>query len=97
MRIYSRKVLKRFWSKHRDSEKYLRTWYETALKASWSSPYDIKKRYASASVLKGNRIVFNIKGNTYRLVVKFNYEKQWGFIKFIGTHSEYDRINSNTI
>lgn len=63
----------------------------------WMNPNDIKKAYATASILKNGRVVFNIKGNTYRLVVKFNYEKQWGFIKFTGTHEEYDKIDANTI
>ena len=97
MRIHSRRTLSEFWKKHKDSEQYLKTWYDTAITADWKSPNDVKGRYASASILKRSRVVFNIKGNSYRLVVKFNYEKQWGFIRFIGTHSEYNRINANRI
>lgn len=66
--------------KHPDSEQYLKTWYETAKTASWKSPQDVKKTYANASISKEGRMVFNIKGNDYRLIVKFNYEKQWAFI-----------------
>lgn len=61
------------------------------------NPNDVKKTYTNASILKNNRIVFNIKGNNYRLIVKFNYEKQWVFIKFIGTHLDYDKIDVNNI
>lgn len=61
------------------------------------NPNDVKKTYTNASILKNNRIVFNIKGNNYRLIVKFNFEKQWVFIKFIGTHLDYDKIDANNI
>ncbi len=60
-------------------------------------PHDMKATFASARILKDRRIVFNIKGNSYRLMVKFDYERQWAFIRFVGTHSQYDRINANTI
>ena len=65
--------------------------------AKWFSPNDVKQTYINASILKDSRVVFNVKGNSYRLVVKFNYEKQWAFIRFIGTHAEYDNIDANTI
>lgn len=96
-RIVSKKALIEFWIKHPDSEQYLKTWYETAKTANWSSPNDVKKTYAKASVLRDSRVVFNIKGNSYRLIVKFNYGRQWAFIRFVGTHAEYDRINAETI
>jgi mRNA interferase HigB len=80
-----------------DSEQYHKTWYDTAMNANWESPQDVKLTYANASILKKSRVVFNIKGNTYRLVAKFNFEKQWIFIRFIGTHAEYDMIDANTI
>lgn len=86
-----------FWEKHADSEQYLKTWYDTAMAANWKSPNDVKQTYVNASILKGSRVVFNIKGNSYRMVVKFNFEKQWAFIRFIGTHAEYDRIDANLI
>jgi mRNA interferase HigB len=96
-RIFAKSTLREYWEKHADSEQYLKTWYETAKNSNWKTPNDVKNTYANASVLKNERIVFNIKGNSYRLVVKFNYEKQWIFIRFVGTHSEYDKIDANTI
>ncbi len=96
-RIFSKGVLRDFWIKYPDSEQYLKTWFDTALNANWKNPNEVKLDYASASILKDSRIVFNIKGNTYRLIAKFNFEKQWIFIKFIGTHKEYDKIDANKI
>ena len=96
-RIFAKSTLREFWEKFPDSEQYLKTWYDTAMSSNWKSPSDVKQTYASASILKDSRIVFNIKGNTYRLVAKFNFEKQWIFIRFIGSHKDYDRINANTI
>lgn len=89
-------MLREFWEKHADSEQYLKTWYDTAKSSKWFSPNDAKQNYVSASILKNGRVVFNIKGKSYRLVVKFNYEKQWAFIRFIGTQPEYDKINAET-
>lgn len=96
-RIIARSTLRDFWKKHKDSEDYLKTWYQTARTSNWKSPKEIKASYASASILNDNRVVFNIKGNHYRLIVKFNYERQWAFIRFIGTHAQYDRIDAETI
>jgi mRNA interferase HigB len=96
-RIFAKSTLREFWKEYPESEQYLKTWYETAMNANWQTPADVKKNYSSASVLKKSRIVFNIKGNTYRMITKFNFEKQWIFIRFIGTHSEYDNIDANTI
>ena len=96
-RIIAKSTLREFWEKHADSEQYLKTWYDTAKSAKWFSPNDVKQTYINASILKDSRVVFNIKGNSYRLILKFNYEKQWAFIRFIGTHAEYDKINADTI
>jgi len=96
-RIIAKSTLRMFWESHADSEQYLKTWYDTALHSNWKTPNEIKKTYASASILKSGRVVFNIKGNTYRLIVRFNFEKQWAFIRFIGTHAEYDKIDANNI
>jgi len=90
-RIHAKSTLRTFWEKHDDSEQYLKTWYDTVKHANWKKPNDVKKVYVSASIIGDNRIVFNIKGNTYRLIVKFNYERQWAFIRFIGTHAEYNK------
>ncbi len=96
-RIIAKRTLRLFWEKHDDSEQYLKTWHETARISNWNSPADVKSTYANASILKNSRVVFNIKGNSYRLIVKFNYQRQWAFIRFIGTHTEYDRINAETV
>jgi len=96
-RIFAKSTLRDYWEKHNNVEQYLKTWYNTAMSSEWKTPNDVKQTYANASILKSGRIVFNIKGNTYRLIVKFNFEKQWAFIKFIGTHLEYDKINANDI
>ena len=95
--IVSRKIIREFWEKHPDSDETLKTWYKVAMKADWKNSNEVKAQYRTASVVGDNRIVFNICGNKYRLIVKFNYEMQWGWIRFIGTHSEYDRINALTI
>lgn len=97
MRVIAKKILREFWEKHPDSEQQLKTWYKEASKASWNSPADIKEEYAKASILKGGRVVFDICGNKYRLVVDINYLRQWIFIRFIGTHSDYDKIDANTV
>lgn len=96
-RVIAKKTLRDFWNNHSDSEQHLKTWYETAKTSHWTSPNDIKDTFANASILRNSRVVFNIKGNKYRLIVKFNYERQWAFIRFIGTHVEYDEIDANNI
>ncbi|MFA6376958.1 MAG: type II toxin-antitoxin system HigB family toxin [Candidatus Paceibacterota bacterium] len=99
MRIISVKTIKDFWEndKYRDSEQPLKSWYHEAKQAKWKSPNEIKSKYRSASILNNNRAVFNIKGNRYRLVVAVNYHFQIIFIRFIGTHKEYDKINAQNI
>jgi len=97
IRIISKRTLREFWEKHKDSEQYLKTWNDTAKNADWKSPNDIKIIYPNASIIADNRVVFNVKGNKYRLIVKFNYQRQWAFIRFVGTHAEYDKINAETI
>jgi len=96
-RIFSKRTLREYWKKYPDSEQYLKTWYDTAMNSDWRTPNDVQKTYANVSILKNSRIVFNIKGNSYRLVTKFNFEKQWIFIRFNGTHKEYDKIDVNKI
>ncbi len=96
-RIFAKSTLREFWEKYPDSEQYLKTWYETAMQANWKTPTDIKQSYANASILKDSRVVFNIKGNTYRLVVRFNFPHQMAFIRFIGVDADYDKIDANTI
>jgi mRNA interferase HigB len=96
-RIFAKATLREFWLIFPDSEQYLKTWYNTAIHSDWKTPAEVKLTYANASILKNSRIVFNIKGVSYRLVTKINYEKQWIYIRFIGTYKEYDKINANTI
>jgi len=97
MRVVSRQTLIQFWKNHTDAEESLTDWHKEAEDAHWQSPKDIKASYRSADFLPGNRVVFNIKGNHYRLVVKIHYNTGVVFIRFIGTHAEYDRINAETI
>jgi mRNA interferase HigB len=97
MRIISRKTLKVYWEKHKEIEEQLASWYAEAHKSKWKTPKEIKVEYPKASIIGDNRVVFNICGNKYRLVVKVNYQRGWVFIKFIGTHQEYNKINAETI
>lgn len=97
MRIISKKALRDFWEVHSGSEQQLKSWFQEASNAEWKTPNDIKREYPSASILNNNRIVFNIKGNNYRLIVKINYNHQMIWIRFIGMHAEYDKINANEI
>jgi mRNA interferase HigB len=97
MRVIAKKALRDFWQKHADSAEQLKTWYREASKANWKSPVDIKAEYANASILKSGRVVFNICGNKYRLIVEINYIRQWVFIRFIGTHTEYDKVDAEKI
>ena len=97
MRIIAVKTLKLFWEEHPDAESALRAWYTEAKRSSWRGPGDIKNAYRTASMLRNNRVVFNIKGNRYRLVVAVKYEFQIVYIRFVGTHTAYDRINAEEI
>jgi mRNA interferase HigB len=99
MRIISRKTLRRFWEKqeYADSEQPLKAWFHEALKADWGSPSAVKAAYRSASIVGNSRVVFNIGGNKYRLVVKVNYAYRIMYIRFIGTHRQYDRIDVTEI
>jgi mRNA interferase HigB len=97
MRVISRRTLKDFWEKHADAEQPLKAWFHEANIARWKSFTDIKTRYRFADTVPGNRVVFNIKGNTYRLVVRLHYNTGIVFIRFIGTHAAYDKIDATTI
>jgi mRNA interferase HigB len=94
MRVISRKTLKEFWEKHTDSEQVLKAWFYEAKQADWKSFTDIKARHRSADFLPGNRVVFNIKGNTYRLIVRVHFNTGIVFIRFVGTHADYDKIDA---
>lgn len=97
MRVFAKKILRAYWEKHNDSEEQLKTWYKEASKSKWATPADIKSEYAKASILKNGRVVFNICGNKYRLIVDINYKRQWSFIRFIGTHNDYDNVDAEKI
>lgn len=97
MRVIAKKILRDFWLEHADSEQSLKSWHEEAEKAIWKTPIDIKTEYPTASFLVDNRVVFNIKGNTYRLIVRINYDFGIIWIRFIGTHAEYDKIDAKII
>ncbi len=97
LRVIAKKILRDFWTIHNDSESQLKSWFHEAQKANWVSLKDIKKEFPSASFLQDNRVVFNIKGNTYRLIVKVNYDFGIIWIRFVGTHSQYDKIDAKTI
>lgn len=97
MRVIAKKILREFWEKHNDCEDQLKSWYKEAEEANWQIPNDIKKEYPTASFLADNRVVFNIKGNHYRLIVKINYAFSIVFIRFVGTHAEYDKIDATKI
>jgi len=97
LRVIAKKILREFWEKHNDCEQQLKAWFQETSKAEWANPNEIKAEYPSASIIGSDRVVFNIKGNTYRLIVKINFDYQMVWIRFIGTHAEYDKINAKTI
>ena len=97
MRIISLSTLREFWEKYPDAKTPLRAWYALASRAAWKTPGDIKAAYRNASFTANNRVAFNIKGNDYRLVVAVHYDRGMMYVRFIGTHSQYDRINLETI
>jgi mRNA interferase HigB len=97
MRIIAVSYLREFWRKHPDAEQPLKSWVDEVRKANWNQPADIKEHYRSASILKNRRVVFNIKGNACRLVVSVAYRFQAVYVKFVGTHAEYDAIDAEII
>jgi mRNA interferase HigB len=99
MRVIARSTLREFWEcpEYADSQGQLEAWCREAKQAQWSDPMEVKAQYGTASILKGGRVVFNIVGDKYCLVVGINYPTQTVFIKFIGTHKQYDQIDAETI
>ncbi len=94
MRIVARRTLREFWEKHPDARQALQAWYADVKQTEWQSPAEIKSIYRNASFLADNRVVFNIKGNQYRLIVAVQYRYGMVYIRFVGTHQEYDRIDA---
>ena len=97
MRIIAKRTLREFWERHADTEQPLRAWYREVQQADWDMPVKVKARYPSASIVAHSRVVFNIKGNAYRLVVKINYGHRTVYVRFVGTHAEYDAVNAEEV
>jgi mRNA interferase HigB len=97
MRIIALSTLRDFWNKYPDALEPLSAWYAVASRVRWESPADVKAAYRNASFVAGNRVVFNIKGNDYRLVVAMHYNRQIAYIRFVGTHRQYDQIDASTV
>jgi mRNA interferase HigB len=97
LRVIAKSVLRAFWERFPQAEEPLQAWYREVEKEDWDEPAKVKEKYRSASIIKGSRVVFNIKGNDYRLVVRINYPYRVIYIRFVGTHADYDRINAEEI
>ena len=97
MRVIAKGPLREFWTDHASAEQALKAWLADAEKVQWISPNHITENYANTSILGDSRVCFNIKGNSYRLVVKVLYQAQVVYIKFVGTHAEYDKIDAENI
>lgn len=99
MRVIAKSTLKKFWERpgYADAQGPLESWYDEAMQASWTTPQDVKAQYRNASICANNRVVFNIAGNKYRLVVEMQYRAGIAWVKFVGTHARYDMIDVETI
>src|SRR5438309_6371928 len=97
MRVIARSTLQDFWTKHAGAEQSLRAWFHDAEQAQWKTPEDAMRVYRNASILGNDRVVFNIRGNQYRLIVAIQYNRGIVFIRFVGTHREYDDVDAETI
>ena len=97
MRIIALSTLKEFWKKYPDTEEPLKAWYAVTHAADWKNPAEVKKAYGNASILLDGRVVFNIAGNKYRLIAAVHYDGKRVYIRFVGTHKQYDNIDPNTI
>lgn len=97
VRIIKKATLRNYWQRNPDAAEPLKSWYREVKAADWKTPHDAKALFGNSSVVGDNRIVFNIAGNKYRLVVKFNYPYRVAYIRFIGTHAEYDEIDVEEI
>jgi mRNA interferase HigB len=100
VRIIAKRTLRQFWERDRryaDARRALEDWHAQVSRADWTTPADVKAHYGDASILKGSRVVFNISGNKYRLIVKINYPYRVVYIRFVGTHAEYDKVDAETI
>ena len=94
MLVFNKSTLVKFWTIYPETKRHLESWYEEVYRARWHNPHDVKAQYRNASILKNGRIVFNVAGNKYRLIVQTDFVRHWFLIKFIGTHAEYDKIDA---
>jgi len=97
MRIITKRTLREFWEEHPDAEQSLKNWYATTKAAHWASPAEVKAAYRNASIIPNDRVVFNIKGNRYRLIAAVDYRRSIVYIRFIGTHRDYDKVDARTV
>jgi len=100
MRVIAKRTLREFWERHARNamaKTPLQDWHAQASAADWATPADVKAQFGDASILRAGRVVFNIAGNKYRLVTKINYAYRVVYVRFVGTHEEYDQIDANTV
>ncbi len=97
MRILAKKILREFWEQHPSTEEQLKSWYQETSKFNWTNPNYVKDEFPNARLIPNNRVIFNIKGNQYRLIVRVNYKYQMVYVRFIGTHEEYDKIDPTKV
>ena len=97
MNLHNKGSIVDYYTNHPDCKNTLEKWFHDVLEKKWKKPGDVTKDYTKARTIKKERAIFEINGNDYRLIVEFNYQKGWAFIKFIGTHAEYDKIDSETV
>lgn len=97
VRVIAKKTLVEYYEKNKEIKNQLEAWYHEVKNAEWKNPQEVKEKYGSASIIGGNKVVFNIKGNKYRLMTEINYQMKIVYIRFIGTHKEYDKINAEEI
>lgn len=99
MHVVALRNLESYWQQpaHSAAHAALKAWFAEAKAATWTTPQDVKSRYANANIIANNRVVFNIKGNDYRLIVAIAYKMQYVYVKFIGTHAEYDKVDAATV
>ena len=97
MRVIAKGTLRKFWEKHPDAEEPLRAWYGEVKDEKWATPHDLAAKYPKARILSDNRAIFDIRNNQFRLVIRINYQYAQVYIRFIGTHAQYDLINAKEV
>lgn len=97
MRIIAKRTLREFWTANPDAERPLQAWYKEVEAEKWTSPHDLKARYPRASVIRDNRAIFRIRQGRFRLVARINYDAGLVYIRFVGTHAQYDEIDAETV